>query len=458
MSDINTTVEQMTRQRSLSTIATAYVYAALLVAGPWIFTMLGIVGLSSTGCTANCDQLALFRSVVIYNSLFSLVVTSPVAFFAGRYVSDRLYAGQTNAVFFVFLASLTLFCLCVLTVAVPFYLWAASLNGPTRIAAIQNVFLIGASWLLIPFLGVIKAHGALLVAFGLNALLMIVLGFTVSDPVCHVAAGHLQRQLCHDRCHPGCHAGAPIRHSHRPRVELPAIRRHKWELPLAGLAYAVGIWADKVVMWYGVSSGGLRTAGVLRTMPSYDTAMFWAQLASIPVIAVAFVHVETQLAKLFGKFYGRFDQQASLRELTGVMQNLRTCVISSVVMLFVALAIVATMTILISFVFMSEMGLRPAYMSILRIALWAMAFHTSSMFCFVFLLYFDLRRPALLITATYALLNPILTLALLPLGQAFYGYGAMIAAATCFLLAFSILLRELPWLHYHAFITNNTSL
>ena len=218
-------------------------------------------------------------------------------------------------------------------------------------------------------------------------------------------------------------------------------RRHKWELPLAGLAYAVGIWADKVVMWYGASSGGLRTAGVLRTMPSYDTAMFWAQLASIPVIAVAFVHVETQLAKLFGKFYGRFDQQASLRELTGVMQNLRTCVISSVVMLFVALAIVATMTILISFVFMSELGLRPAYMSILRIALWAMAFHTSSMFCFVFLLYFDLRRPALLITATYALLNPILTLALLPLGQAFYGYGAMIAAATCFLLAFSILLQ-----------------
>lgn len=448
----------MTRQRSLSTFATAYVYAALLVAGPWIFTMLGIVGLSSTGCTANCDQLALFRSVVIYNSLFSLVVTSPVAFFAGRYVSDRLYAGQTNAVFFVFLASLTLFCLCVFTVAVPFYLWAASLNDPTRIAAIQNVFLIGASWLLIPFLGVIKAHGALLVAFGLNALLMIVLGFTVSDPSATLLLGIFNASFAMT----DVILVATLVRRFGTRIDLEwnflQFWRHKWELPLAGLAYAVGIWADKVVMWYGVSSGGLRTAGVLRTMPSYDTAMFWAQLASIPVIAVAFVHVETQLAKLFGKFYGRFDQQASLRELTSVMQNLRTCVISSVVMLFVALAIVATMSILISFVFMSEMGLRPAYMSILRIALWAMAFHTSSMFCFVFLLYFDLRRPALLITATYALLNPILTLALLPLGQAFYGYGAMIAAATCFLLAFSILLRELPWLHYHAFITNNTSL
>lgn len=448
----------MTAQRSLGTIVTAYVYAALLVAGPWIFTMLGIVGLSSTGCTADCDELALFRSVVIYNSLFSLVVTSPVAFFAGRYVSDRLYAGQTQAVFFVFVVSLALFCLCVLSAVVPFYLWAATLNGPTRVAAIQNAFLIGTSWLLIPFLGVIKAHSALLVAFGLNALLMIVLGFTVSDPSATLLLGIFNASFAMTDLilvatlvrRFGAHVD--------PDWNFLRFWRHKWELPLAGLAYAVGIWADKVVMWYGVPSGGLRIAGVLRTMPSYDTAMFWAQLASIPVIAVAFVHVETQLSRLFNRFYGRFDQRASLRELTGVMQDLRTCVISSVVMLFVALAIVATMTILISFVFMSELGLRPAYMSILRIALWAMAFHTSSMFCFVFLLYFDLRRPALLITAVYAILNPLLTLTILPLGQAFYGYGSMIAAATCFLLAFSVLLKELPWLHYHAFITNNTSL
>jgi uncharacterized membrane protein len=107
---------------------------------------------------------------------------------------------------------------------------------------------------------------------------------------------------------------------------------------------------------------------------------------------------------------------------------------------------------------MNELGLKPSYMSILRIALWAMAFHSSSMFCFVFLLYFDLRRQALIVVASYATLNTALTLMLLPFGQQFYGYGSMIAAAVTFMLAFNILLRELPWLHYHAFITNNTSL
>ena len=116
------------------------------------------------------------------------------------------------------------------------------------------------------------------------------------------------------------------------------------------------------------------------------------------------------------------------------------------------------MAALFSFVFMGELGLRPSYMSILRISLAAMVFHASAMFCFVFLLYFDLRRAALLIVATYAVLNALLTTALLDAGQPFYGYGSMVAAAITFFLAFTVLLRELPWLHYHAFVTNNSSL
>jgi uncharacterized membrane protein len=298
----------------------------------------------------------------------------------------------------------------------------------------------------------------MLVAFGINALLMIVLGRLLSEPSAGTLLGAFNASFAITDV---ILVGALVRtFSTRFEVQWTLFRfpPEKWELPLAGFAYAVGIWADKVIMWYGAESGGLSVAGVLRTMPSYDTAMFWAQLTSIPVIAVAFVHVETQLSDLFGRFYGRLDQQASLRELSEVMQSLRTCVISSVATLFVALAIVATMTILLSFVFMTEFGLRPAYMSILRISLWAMAFHTSSMFCFVFLLYFDLRRQALLIVSAYAILNTALTLLILQWGQVYYGYGSMIAASATFVLAFSILLRELPWLHYHAFITNNTSL
>jgi polysaccharide biosynthesis protein PelG len=246
MSGINTTIERMTRQRPLSGIVIAYVYAALLVAGPWIFTMVGIVGLSSTGCSTVCDQLVLFRSIVIYNSLFSLVVTSPLAFFSGRFIADQLYLGRSQGVYSTFIGSLGVFCLIALVCVVPFYLLAATLDGPVRFAAIQNAVLIGVSWLLIPFLGVIRAHIAMLVAFGSNALVMIVLGYLLVEPsATTLLLGFNVSFAITDTILIGTlvwRFGTQVELD-RSLLRFPPL---KWELPVAGLAYAVGIWADKL--------------------------------------------------------------------------------------------------------------------------------------------------------------------------------------------------------------------
>ena len=342
MSAINIRIEWMTRQRSLSVVVAAYVYAALIVAGPWIFTMLGIVGLSVSPCFECRDQLPLFRSVIIYNSLFSLIVTSPLAFFAGRYVSDQLYVGQQSGIFSLFLAVLAIFVSVSIVTVVPFYLVMADLDGPTRFAAVQNVFLIAISWLLIPFMSAMRAAIPTLMAFASNALMLIVVGSFLKEPSAvtlltafnggfamtdMILLGTLVRRF-------GCHV--------EPHLKRSAFRWSQWELPAAGLAYAVGIWSDKLVMWYGASSDGLVVANVLHTMPSYDTAMFWAQMASIPVTAIAFVHVDTGINNLFRRFYGRLGQHTSFREISTAIQVLQKCVISSVATLFVALAVVAT--------------------------------------------------------------------------------------------------------------------
>ena len=47
MTSINTTIEAMTRRGTLSGVFGAYLYAALLVAGPWIFTVLGLLFLGA---------------------------------------------------------------------------------------------------------------------------------------------------------------------------------------------------------------------------------------------------------------------------------------------------------------------------------------------------------------------------------------------------------------------------
>ena len=196
-------------------------------------------------------------------------------------------------------------------------------------------------------------------------------------------------------------------------ISDPSLRNslgNNWQLAAAGVAYALGLWIDKIIMWHLAPSGGLLVAGALHTMPSYDTAMFWSQLSSIPIIAVFFVHVETRLSARVQTLYGRMQDRASLRELNEIIGNIGTRVLSSLVGLFAALAAVAGLMIMLSIVFMAELGLHPAYMSILRVSLCSMVFYTSAMFCFSYLLYFDLRRPALLIVLTYLPLNGVLTI------------------------------------------------
>jgi len=463
MSSINITFESIRRQRTLSNVAATYVYAALLIAGPWIFIVIGLTGLSSASCPlsygdACYDELPVFRSVVIYNSMISLILTSPLIFFCARYVSDELSANRFDNIFFTLLVVLAIFTAIMTATTVPFYLLTTTLDGPTKIASIQNATLLGCSWLLIPFLRAMQRHNIVLLAFGTGTFAMILTASIVRSPsslslllvfnagitlIDTILIATLVRQF-----------GSSIKSD--PGM-LKSLTRF-WELPAAGLAYAVGIWIDKIIMWHGAASGGLRVAGSLQTMPSYDTSMFWAQLASIPILAIFFVHVETRFSTLLKKFQGRLDQRASLRELRLTADALRLFVISNLLTLFVALAVVAATVILASFVFMNELGLRPGYMSIQRISLCAMVFHTVAMFCFMFLLYFDLRYQALLIVCAHLVFNTTLTLALLPAGATFYGYGNMLASALTLLLALILVSREMRWLIYHAFITNNTSL
>jgi polysaccharide biosynthesis protein PelG len=458
MPTINNSLEAMTRQGTLLSVLGAYLYAALLVAGPWIFTVLGLSCLGTAGCDGPCAGLPVFRSIVIYNSMYALIVTSPLAFFSGRYVSEQLHRGREQGIFLALIASLGIYCTLCLAVVAPFYVFATTLGPAEQIVSVQNAVMLGCSWLLIPVLGALRRHNAVLVAFGLGGLCMLVLGRLLHD------ASATSLLLAFDGSFAVTNLVMLAVVVRRFGTELTVDAgfgrrlRRAWELPAAGAGYAAGLWVDKIIMWLAAPTGGLLVAGGIRTMPSYDAAMFWSQLCSIPVIAVFFVHVETGFAAAVQKLQLRLQQRASLRELNEVMRGIRMHVLASLTVLFVALVIVAGMMVLLSFVYMSALGLRPADISILRVSLCAMAFYTSAMFCANFLFFLDLRRDALQIILTYLALNAALTLVLLPFGPALYGYGNMIAAALTLLVGFGLVFRELPWLHYHAFVTNNPSI
>ncbi len=86
-------------QESLSAVVKASGHAAIIAAGPWLFTILSLASITSfTETIAGHAALATFRAVVIYSFATSLVVTAPVSIVATRLLADRLWKHETKAV------------------------------------------------------------------------------------------------------------------------------------------------------------------------------------------------------------------------------------------------------------------------------------------------------------------------------------------------------------------------
>jgi polysaccharide biosynthesis protein PelG len=65
---------------------------------------------------------------------------------------------------------------------VPFYMDATTIDTAEAMASIYNAMMIGCSWLLIPFLGAIRAYNLVLRAFCVDKMSTFVLGETLHEP------------------------------------------------------------------------------------------------------------------------------------------------------------------------------------------------------------------------------------------------------------------------------------
>jgi len=457
MAGIGFKLESMTQERSLSLPMGAYFYGMFLTSGPWIFTILGITGIGLAACESECEPMQVFRSIVIYNSVFSFILANPIAYVCTRFISDQIFIRRHESISFAFVAALSVFCVFSAAIAGPFYLFVTTLTTVEKILSLQNLMLVGASWLLMQFVGALRSFITISFAFVLGAAVMTVVVILASDstPFSLLTAFNIGLALIDFVLVWRLSQEFGLRLS--PDFALLRTAFTYWELPLIGLIYSVGLWIDKLIMWLA-APGTVRVAAALQTMPDYDTPMFWAQLAALPVITIFFVHVEPNIFRHCRGFYGRVQENASLRELQQSMFRLGSFVLASVVTLFLALASIGALAILASFVAVDPLGLRATQLGMLRNAIIGMACYTSFMFCIIFLLYFDLRRPALALLTMFLVLNGVLTLALLPSGSTFFAFGNMLASVITFVAAIVLLMRELPWLHFHFFVTNNQSL
>ena len=138
MAGIGFALRRLSNEENLLSRAASMGHAAVVAAGPWLFTILslGLITIT-TEPVAGLQTLETFRCAVIYAFAISLVTTSPVAIVTTRLVADGLYQRKFASIAGVYIGSLSAATLPVVAAVVMIYAGVLKIPLPLGIAGVH---------------------------------------------------------------------------------------------------------------------------------------------------------------------------------------------------------------------------------------------------------------------------------------------------------------------------------
>src|SRR6185295_9817395 len=121
MAGIGFELRKLLERDSLTGLAQAYAYAAVISSGPWVLSIIGIlfVGFMSASAVTPAFWITQFQVSVTYLIAGSLILTGPVQLAFTRFVADRLFEKKMDVVLPNFNGMLYILILCAGVVGMP---------------------------------------------------------------------------------------------------------------------------------------------------------------------------------------------------------------------------------------------------------------------------------------------------------------------------------------------------
>ncbi|GIW70601.1 MAG: pellicle/biofilm biosynthesis Wzx-like polysaccharide transporter PelG [Planctomycetota bacterium] len=451
MAGIGFRLQRLLRGGTYTGLLEAYAYAALLAAGPWLVTVAVIAALSllaPAGLAA--EELSSFRATVVYIYMVTLVTTGPLQLVASRYLADRIWLQDLEAITPSFFTALlaTLGAHAVLGGVAAFALGMQPLYA---IGTMGLFAVVAGLWLAITFLSAAKEYEAIAVAFVLGAVVSI--GAAVGLGTRFGLTGYLYGFLCGQLLTlvllvARAFIEFEAEHVFEPGV-LKALGTHA-DLALAGLLYYGGIWIDKFV--FAWSPLGEEVRWGLRAHPGYEGAIFLAYLTVIPALALFMIRVETGLYGVYRGFFAAILEGYPLAELRARQQQIAERFRVSVGRVVRLQGAVTALAILAAPRLLELLRFQPVQVPVFQIGCVAAFLQVLLLLLVVALLYLEQRRTALGVCLVFFASNGLLSWLSLQLGLAWHGYGYAMACLLALAIGYLALDRAVRELDRETFL------
>ena len=456
MAGIGFKLRRMVDQGTFAGFLQGYLYSAIISAGPWLIS---IATLGTIAGIAGGISLP-FSTAIVYVYSFTLIFVGPFQFTATRYVSDRLYAGDTHAHIPAFL---TTWCASVLPQTVLFYAYMLCLDATPgfRLQAAVLYMIVASVWVVLIFLGVVKAYRLVILSFlaGSGASIL----FTA-------LLRHFSPQVTDASLLAAYTAGQAMvllvllwvlfSEFDIDRVWDRTVMTYALQFPwltMAGLTYYAGMWMDKIVYRYSAIGKNV-AAPLFNAAPDYETAAFLAQLTAIPALAIFFLRVETEFFDRFSDYYQVLQNKGSLARIEEAHQAMVDSLKTGARKIITVQGLLAAIAVLLApILFRQLVEVDANVLPLLRIQIVAVFFQTLMFMVSVVLMYYEFHKESCATMGLFMALNLILTIALLPLGNGWNGIGYLVSAISSSALGIVLLVRRLHHLEFITFVRQPVS-
>lgn len=461
MAGIGFELRKLAERDTLTTVVAAGGHAAVIAAGPWLFTILALAGIGiTTERLVGLDRLAEFRVVIIYAFAVSLVLAAPVTIVATRLVADALWLKRPADVRPLLIASLAV---ALGAVGLGSVMLAAFFRTPIVVAAplVAGSMLVGLIWVVLAFCGAVRDYNGVTIAFLLGLLtavatsigaailgggaMAMVWGFLVGLAVTFF--GLVGRVLA---IFP-----QPVADPLAGFSGLAAGFAAYWRLALGALAGTAGVWIDKWLIWFS-DWGEVLPIG-LHHAPLYDSAMFIASLGIIPALAAFVLRLETDFFARYQRYYATIGGHGTYSQIEDARRHMHEHTLENLALVTIGQIGLTAVLVLMAPLLIEALGLQFRQVSILRYGALGAVFQFIFIACSAMLLFFDRRRTYLRVQLVFLAAMASCTWATLLAGEEYHGVGYFVACLATSLVAYRLADRTFGDLNYLTFIGNNPS-
>jgi polysaccharide biosynthesis protein PelG len=463
MAGIGFELRKLHDREALTAPIAAVGHAAIVAAGPWMFSISAMAMISYVSAPhMELQQLTNFRLIVIYSFLISIVATAPTSIVASRMAAIAIYKEEFFLLRPLLLSALAICAFIPMLFSIVLLELLFGISPDAVIAAAYLSGMLGFVWGCMTFCTALRnfnaISGAFLSGLGLAvglALMSAQSGFGEMGLLVSIGTGIgliaflLVRSLLAAFPVQAMTAAGGNSIAHATRTLLAGHHRFLL-LAVGGLLGAVAVWVDKWVIW--ASNHSQIDAGSLPHAPIYDSAMFVASLALIPALGFFILIVETSVHERIAQLYRAITAHATLRDLEWRVDDLGVTIRRLLLRVFVAQLLVCIVAIVMAPALVSVVQLQYQQISILRVGIAGTVFHFGFLAASTLLLYFDRDGPFFLLQLLFGVVLALATVVTLAAGENYLGLGYLVASALSSVIALGVLDRTLRNLNYIVFV------